>query len=51
LLEEIQGIEGLSDSFWKIEVFKRKHSTKKLQKSFVEVLFLSVSLTQEETHK
>ncbi|XP_061943859.1 disease resistance protein RUN1-like [Populus nigra] len=49
-LEEIQGIEGLSDIFWKIEVFNRRHSPKKLQKSFVEVLFLSVSLTQEETH-
>nr|XP_034926976.1 disease resistance protein RUN1-like isoform X2 [Populus alba] len=35
-LEEIQGIEGLSDSFWKIEVVNRRHSPNKLQKRFVE---------------
>ena len=49
-LEEIQGIEGLSDSFWCINVDvvdnHRSHSPNKLQKSVVEVLFLSVSLAQ-----
>jgi len=48
-LEEILGIEGLSDSFWKIEVLKRRHSTKKLQKSFVEVLFFSVLHKKKHT--
>ena len=47
LLEEIQGIEGLSNSFWYICVDDhRSHSPNKLQKSVVEVLFLSVSLAQ-----
>ncbi|KAJ6951308.1 TMV resistance protein N-like isoform X1 [Populus alba] len=51
LLEEIQGIEGLSNSFWYITVDDhRSHSPNKLQKSVVEVLFLSVSIAQEEAH-
>jgi Leucine-rich repeat (LRR) protein len=49
-LEEIQGIEGLSNSFWYINVDDvddhHSHSPNKLQKSVVEVLFLSVSLAQ-----
>ena len=55
-LEEIQGIEGLSNSFWCIRVddhcrhspnkLQKSHSPNKLQKSVVEVLFLSVSLAQ-----
>jgi hypothetical protein len=48
-LEEIQGIEGLSNIFWYIGVDSREHSRNKLQKSVVEVLFLSVSLAQKET--
>jgi len=43
-LEEIQGIEGQSNIFWYIRVDCRSHSPNKLQKSVVEVLFLSVSL-------
>ncbi|KAL9381685.1 hypothetical protein Peur_024720 [Populus x canadensis] len=35
-LEEIQGIEGLSNSFWCIYVHSHSHSSKKLQKSVVE---------------
>ena len=50
LLEEIQGIEGLNNSFWNVSVERRSHSPKKLQKRVFEVLFLSVSLAQEETH-
>nr|XP_034922570.1 disease resistance protein RUN1-like isoform X1 [Populus alba] len=50
-LEEIQGIEGLSNSFWYIRVddnrIHRRHSPNKLQKSVVEVLFLSVSLAKK----
>jgi hypothetical protein len=46
-LEEIQGIEGLSNSFWYIRVDDRSHSPSKLPKSVVEVLFLSVSLAQK----
>jgi hypothetical protein len=49
-LEEIQGIEGLNNSFWNVSVERRSHSPNNLQKSVVEVLFLSVSLVQEETH-
>ena len=44
LLEEIQGIEGLNNNFWYIRVDNHSHSSNKLQKSVVEVLFLSVSL-------
>ena len=47
LLEEIQGIEGLSNSYWHICVEDRSHSPNKLPKSVVEVLFLSVSLAQK----
>jgi len=63
LLEEIQGIESLSNSFWSIYVDDKRalaqksnnhspnnHSPSKLQKSVVEILFLSVSRSQEETH-
>jgi len=47
-LEEIQGIEGLSNSFWYIYVYKHNHSPYKLlKKSVIEVLFLSVSLAQK----
>jgi hypothetical protein len=46
-LEEIQGIEDLSNSFWYIHVFGRSHSPNKLQKNIVEVLFLSVSVAQK----
>jgi hypothetical protein len=49
LLEEIQGIEGLNNSFWNVSVAGHS-SSNNLQKSIVEVLFLSVSLAQEETH-
>jgi len=49
-LEEIEGIEGLNNSFWNVSVERRSHSPNNLQKSVVEVLFLSVSLAQEETH-
>jgi len=58
-VEEIQGIEGLNNSFWNVSVAldhspnklqKSSHSPNKLQKSVVEVLFLLVSLAQEETH-
>jgi Leucine-rich repeat (LRR) protein len=45
-LEEIQGIEGLSNSFWIIHVYN--HSSNKLQKSVVEVLFLSASRSQNK---
>jgi len=45
-LEEFQGIKGLSNSFWIIYVNDRSHSPNKLQKSVLEVLFLSVSLAQ-----
>ncbi|KAJ7015617.1 disease resistance protein RUN1-like [Populus alba x Populus x berolinensis] len=37
-LEEIQGIEGLSNSFWYIYVDDHRHSPNKLQKSVVEVM-------------
>jgi len=50
LLEEIQDIEGLSNSFWYMYVYDRSHSPNKLQKNIIEVLFLSFSLVQEETH-
>jgi len=47
-LEEIQGIEGLSNNFWYISVHDdHNHSPNKLSKSVVEVLFLSVSLAQK----
>jgi len=46
-LEEIQGIEGLSNSFWYICVDDCSHSPSKLPKSIVEVLFLSVSFAQK----
>jgi Leucine-rich repeat (LRR) protein len=46
-LEEIQGIKGLSNIFWCIRVDDRNRSPNKLQKSVVEVLFLSVSLAQK----
>jgi Leucine-rich repeat (LRR) protein len=46
-LEEIQDIEGLSNSFWYIRVDDRSHSPSKLQKNIIEVLFLSVSLAQK----
>jgi hypothetical protein len=55
-VEEIQGIEGLNNSFWYVSVTspnklqKSSHSPNKSQKSVVEVLFLLVSLAQEETH-
>jgi len=50
-LEEIQGIEGLSNSIWSLEVDTTSgYSPNKLQKSVVEVPFLSVSFAQEETH-
>jgi len=46
-LEEIQGIEGLSDNFWNIDVDDHHNpSPNKLQKNVVEVIFLSVSLAQ-----
>ncbi|XP_073262931.1 TMV resistance protein N-like [Populus alba] len=46
-LDEIQGIKGLRNSFWSICVDDHhSHSPNKLQKSVVEVLFLSVSLAQ-----
>jgi Leucine-rich repeat (LRR) protein len=51
-LEEIQGIEGLSNYLWYIGVHNHdSHSPNKLppnklQKSVVEVLFLSISLAQ-----
>jgi len=48
--EEIQGIEGQSNIFWYIRVHDSSQLSNKLQKSFVEVLFLSVSFAQEETH-
>jgi Leucine-rich repeat (LRR) protein len=44
LLEEIQGIEGLSNSFWYIRVDDCNHLPNILPRSFVKVLFLSVSL-------
>jgi len=47
LLEEIQGIEGLSNSFWYIRVDEVSHSPNKFSKSVVEVLFLSVFLAQK----
>jgi len=50
LLEEIQDVEGLNNSFWNVSVDGLSHSPNKLQKSVVEVLFLLVSLAQEETH-
>ncbi|KAJ6964667.1 disease resistance protein RUN1-like [Populus alba x Populus x berolinensis] len=37
-LKEIQGIEGLSNSFWYIYVDDHRHSPNKLQKSVVEVM-------------
>ncbi|XP_061944118.1 disease resistance protein RPV1-like isoform X3 [Populus nigra] len=38
-LEEIQGIEGLNNSFWSLEVDRRSgHSPKKLQKSVFEAM-------------
>ncbi|XP_006385250.3 disease resistance protein RUN1 isoform X2 [Populus trichocarpa] len=37
-LEEIQGIEGLSNIFWYIGVDSREHSRNKLQKSVVEAM-------------
>jgi hypothetical protein len=40
LLEEIQGIEGLSNGGWKIRVNDRSHSPNKLSKNVFEVLFL-----------
>ncbi|KAI9215641.1 hypothetical protein POPTR_T002400v4 [Populus trichocarpa] len=46
-LEEIQGIEGLSNSFWYIRVDKHNNSPNKLPKNVIEVLFLSVSLAQK----
>jgi hypothetical protein len=46
-LEEIQGIEGLSNNIWSLEVDTSRHSPNKLQKSVVEVLFLSVYLAQK----
>jgi Leucine-rich repeat (LRR) protein len=49
-LEEFQDIEGLSNSFWYIRVDDRSHSPSKLQKSVVEVLFLSVSLSHKKKH-
>jgi Leucine-rich repeat (LRR) protein len=49
-LEEIQGIEGLSNCGWDIQVMERRHSPNKLQKSVVEVLFLSVSLSHKKKH-
>jgi leucine-rich repeat protein SHOC2 len=49
-LEEIQDIKVQSNIFWNINVDDRKHSPNKLQKIVFEVLFLSVSLAQEETH-
>jgi len=48
--EEIQGIEGLSKCFWDLHVDNYNHSLNKLQKNVIEVLFLSVSIAQEETH-
>jgi Leucine-rich repeat (LRR) protein len=42
-LEEIQGIEGLSNCGWDIQVMERRHSPNKLQKSVVEVLFLEIT--------
>jgi hypothetical protein len=42
-LEEIQGIEAQSNILWHIDVDDHSHSPNKLQKSIVEVLFLSVS--------
>jgi Leucine-rich repeat (LRR) protein len=50
LLEEFQDIEGLSNSFWYIRVDDHSHSPSKLQKSVVEVLFLSVSLSHKKKH-
>ena len=47
LLEEIQGIKGQSNIFWSILVNDCSHSSFKLQKSVVEVLFLSVSVAQK----
>jgi len=49
-LEEFQDIEGLSNSLWYIVVDDRSHSPSKLQKSVVEVLFLSVSLSHKKKH-
>jgi Leucine-rich repeat (LRR) protein len=49
-LEEFQGIENLSNSFWIIDVDDRSHSPSKLLKSVVEVLFLSVSLSHKKKH-
>jgi len=47
-LEEIQGIEGLSNSFWTIHVYN--HSPNNLQKSVVEVLFLLLLVHKINTH-
>jgi len=50
-LEEIQGIEGLSNSFSIIyDVDNRNHSPSTLQKSVVEVLFLSIALSHKNKH-
>jgi len=49
-LEEIQGIEGLSNSFWYIVVDDCSHSPNKLSKNVFEVLFLSVSLLHKNKH-
>jgi len=49
-LEEFQGIEDLSKCFWYIRVDDRSHSSSKLLKSVVEVLFLSVSLSHKKKH-
>ncbi|KAL3564709.1 hypothetical protein D5086_032755, partial [Populus alba] len=35
-LEEIQGIEGLNNSFWNVSVARRSHSPNKLQKNVAE---------------
>jgi Leucine-rich repeat (LRR) protein len=46
--EEIQGIEGQSNILWNIHVHDRsQYSPNKLQKSVVEVLFLSASRSQK----
>ena len=49
-LEEFQGIEDLSNCFWYIGVDDRSHSSSKLLKSVVEVLFLSVSFSHKKKH-
>jgi Leucine-rich repeat (LRR) protein len=49
-LEEIQGIEGLSNGGWTIRVDGCSHSPNKLPKSVFEVLFLSVSLSHKNKH-